>query len=71
MPLKHKYGEIKYGDGSKYSEINHQRINSISYSLKDSSLDTYVELNTGKPDITNRFEELEFNLDQQRQSAGV
>lgn len=71
MYLKHKYGTFKYGDGTKYSGANHNRIDSISYSLKDASLDTYVELNYGKPDVTNRFEELAFNLSQQRQAAGV
>lgn len=74
MPLKHKYAEIQYGGGAtggKYSGTVHQRIDSIAYSLKDASLETYIELNYGKPDITNRFEELAFNLDQQRQAAGV
>ncbi|OQA56548.1 MAG: hypothetical protein BWY42_00967 [Candidatus Omnitrophica bacterium ADurb.Bin277] len=72
LPIKRKYGTFKYGtSGYKYSGNTHHRIDSISYSLKDASLDTYVELNYGKPDVTNRFEELQFNLEQQRQAAGV
>jgi hypothetical protein len=74
LPLKHKYAQIKYGGGTtggKYSGTTHHRIDSLSYSLKDASIDTYVELNWGKPDVTNRFEELQFNLEQQRQAAGV
>lgn len=59
------------GGNKKYSgELTH-RLNSVEYSLKDVSLDTTVELNFGKPDIMNRFEELAFSLEQQRQSEGV
>jgi hypothetical protein len=71
MPLKYKYSTFKYGDGTKYSGVNHHRIDSISYSLKDASIETYIELNWGKPDITNRFEKLQFDLEQRRQAAGV
>ena len=72
LPVRHKYGTFKYGTtGYHYTGLTDNRIDSISYSLKDASLDTYVELNYGKPDVTDRFEELQFNLEQQRQAAGV
>lgn len=67
-----KYGTFKYGAGNAgYSGETSFRIDSIEYDLKDVSLDTSIELNEGKPDITNDFELLNFQIEQQRQAAGI
>lgn len=67
-----KYGTFMYGAGNGgYTDETKYRIDSIEYSLKDVSLDTTIELNEGKPSITNDFELLQFELEQQRQSSGV
>lgn len=67
-----KYSTFKYGAGNAgYSGETTYRIDSVDYQLKDVSIDTTIELNDGKPDITSDFELLEFELEQQRQAAGV
>lgn len=68
--ITYKYGTFKYGEQAYSGEQLH-RIESISYQLMDLSIDTTIELNFGKPEITNEFNELDFKIEQQRQAQGV
>ena len=69
-PYTRQYGTFKYGAGAYCGETEY-RISSISYFLKDASLETTVELNDGKPDLEAKFDLLDFQLEQQRQASGV
>jgi|GEM_PF-4626365 len=74
VPLKVQYGGFKYGTGAgtgKYCGDTLYKFNNIRYSLKDASLYTEIEFNEGKPDITGELETLFFELEQERQGAGV
>lgn len=58
-------------DSTKYSGDQSHRIDLISYELSDGSVPVEIEMNNGKPSLGKTFEELTFNLEQQRQSQGV
>jgi len=64
------YGTLKYGT-QKYASEEEYIIRRIIYQLNDTSLTTEIEFGEGKPDVKDRFEELQFKLEQQRQTAGV
>lgn len=67
-----QYATFKYGTGNgTYCGETTYKIESIEYTLKDVSLETRIELNEGKPDFTDQFELLQFQLEQERQDAGV
>lgn len=65
-----KYGAFKYGE-QKYSADTEYIIRNIRYQLNDTSLAVELEFNQGKPDLARRLDRMLFQLEQQRQSAGV
>lgn len=65
-----KYGTFKYG-AQKYTSDTYHAVKRIDYSLNDTSLRVEIEFNQGKPDLNKKLERIQFEIEQQRQAAGV